>query len=391
MAVKKWSFILTDINYVPLGEITNASDRSLTLSLNKATDSLTFKVRLDHYLSPRLAEGIGYIKAYRDSKLMFYGPLVSVEESGDAQNSYLTVNAASSGWILSKRLIGLSASGGKNYSVATDRAVITEELIEEANALSETGVATSLSPNVAYPPAVQQYLGKPSASTAVVYQAPPYSNLMEKISELSVGSQGYDWQIVPIDNWRQSTGDTDGILMGRKIGYFFARPSIGVTRPDALFDYNGGVNNIASYSRNVSRDTQINTGYSFTSNGPDVPGYPTVTYKDNASEIKWRMMQEVVQTEIINQDLRQQVVTENVYFRKDPKVTITFQPHIDPQSTGRLPVFGEDYSLGDYVRARAVVAGSLRFDSYFRVWSVQFNIDANGTESTSITTVQDAS
>lgn len=390
MAVAEWKVILTDTNFFPLGEITNAQEKSVSLGLNKATDTATIKVRMDHPLANVLAAGEGYVKAFRNQSLKFFGPILSSEESGDAANAIVSVNAVSPGWFLSKRLVGKSANGTL-FTSLTDRAVIAETLIEEVNAQADTGIATSIDNGGILYGEVRQYLGPASASSAITYQAGPYVPAVNSISELSAGNAGFDWQFIPVDNFDYGKGEVNSTFKSKKIAYFFARPFIGTNRPDALFDYGGGVNNVASYTRTVSKETQANVVYNYTSNGPDVPGYPTVWAQDNNSINKWKRLEDVATADFIDQGLRQTLVNEHVQFRANPRQTVTFEPHIDPQQTGRIPVFGEDYFLGDFVRGRAVISqtGNVRFDSFFRVWNVTFNIDNLGMEKTSITVTND--
>lgn len=352
-----WQFILTDRSHVPQGELLNAYDRQIAVPLNKL-DTLSCKVRLDNPLVDTLASCEGYIKAFRDGDEMFHGPIISAEENGDANGASVAINAVGAGWILSKRLAGKSSTG-QAFSL-TDRAAIIESLIDTANAENETGIATD---------------GPASAASAVSYTAGPYRPINEIITELSASFDGFDWRILPLDNW------VNNAVADAKIGRFYAAPTIGVPREHAVFEWGTGTRaNMVGYKRAVTRDTQANKVYHHTSNGPDAAGYPTISAIDPASITDWKLLEDLAQADLLDSALRAALVTEHVRVRKHPRQTIEFSPSVDPQVTGRLPRYGDDYVVGDSVRARAAYGSSTRFDAMMRVWGVTFALDANGTE-----------
>lgn len=352
-----WNFILTDLNFVPVGEIRNAANRKIALPLNNL-DTLSFQVRLDNPLADALASTAGYIKAYRDKQLLYYGPIVSAEENADSSAATVAVNSVGAGWVLGERLAGKSATG-YIFGAGIDRATIVNQLITMANTESETHIDTSYGV---------------SSPSSINYTAGPYRPISEIITELSASTQGFDWRIVPMENY------VSGTVTSQKIGQFQATNIWGTEQDNAVFEFGAGRANVASYQRTVSRDTQANKVYNFTSNGPDAPGYPTVSAIDASSVSQWGLLEALADADLLDPSLRSQLVSDHVSVRKQPRQVINFVPHIDPQRTGRLPYYGNDYSVGDIVRARAVVNGSVRFDDMFRVYGVTFDIDANGVE-----------
>src|SRR3954468_533794 len=156
-----WRFVLTDAAYRPVGEILNAAERKLAFPLNRL-DTLSFRVRLDNPLADSLLSTAGYVKAYRDSTLRYFGPIISAEEAADTGGGSIAVNSVGAGWILSKRLAGKSATG--TVFGATDRGLIIKALIDATNAESETGVATD---------------GSMTSGSAVAYTAGPYRPISE--------------------------------------------------------------------------------------------------------------------------------------------------------------------------------------------------------------------
>jgi hypothetical protein len=360
--------ILTDGNYVPVGEILNATNRSISVYFNKI-DLLSFQVRLDNPLSEVLATTLCFVKAYRDNDLEFFGPVISAGESGDATGATLAVNCASAGWILSKRLAGKSATGDL-FDTATDRAMIVASLITTANAQHETGI--------------DSVTGPLSSASSITYTAGPYRFISDILSELSASTAGFDWRVRPVENF------INGVVASPKIARFEAKPTWGQDRPNAVFEWgSNGRGNIASYTRSVDRSTQANNVFHFTSNGPDAPGYPTMNANDPANITVWNQLEDLAQADILDPTLRQTLLNEHIAVRENPRQIITFNPHIDPTGGARLPRFGLDYEVGDRVRARAQFGNSVRFDALFRVWGVTFTVDNNGTETASLQLVDE--
>lgn len=371
-----WSFVLTDSHHRHVGEILNASERQVALPLNKL-DTLSFKVRADNYLADTLLSCQGYIKAWRDGQIVYHGPIISAEESADANAATIAVNSAGSGWILTKRFAGKSSTGTV-FSTPTNRAQIVKQLIDTANtegaawdalwpgaaAGAYTGISTS---------------GPMSAASEVTYVAGPFRPISEVVTELATTMDGFDWRILPLDNY------SGGVVTSPDIGRFLAQPLLGTDEPNAVFEWGTGLNNIVSYTRTVSRETQANRVFHFTSSGPDAFGFPTVSAIDYQAISDWGLLEDLAQAELVDLDLRNALVQQHVSVRKYPRQVIQFVPHIDPDRGGRVPQFGVDYTVGDSVRARAVYARAVRFDALMRVWGVQFEIDNNGVEKTTLT------
>jgi hypothetical protein len=359
-----WGFVLTDLNHIPVGEILNASERSVQIGLNKI-DTLSFNMRMDNALASYIASAEGLIKAYRNNVLMFHGDIISAQETGNAAGATVAVNAASAGWRLSKRLAGKNAVG--QGFTTTDRAQIVSTLINSADLEGETGISTAL-------------ITGPSSFSVVSYTAGPYRAISDILTELSSSYDGFDWQMLPLENY------VNGVVTTNKVNSFYAAPVIGTDQVDAVFEFGIGRNNVAGYSRAVNRDGQANEVFHSVSAGPDAPGFPTTYALNVAARDKWGLLEDVAQADITDQSLREKLVSEHVRVRGNPRQVITFEPHIDPGHTGRLPDYGTDYSVGDRVRARASLGRSgVRFDGMFRVWGVNFSIDNNGVEKIALT------
>ena len=367
----EWRFVVTDLGFVPQGEINNAYDKQVVLPLNKL-DSCSFRVRLDNPVADRLLSTEGYIKAYRNEVLRFFGPIISSEESVESANQSVAVNAMGAGWIFGKRFVGKSAAGSPPPVVggvpqAADRAVRFSGFLDTCNAENETGI---------------EVLVAASAST-VLYTGGPYKTLGTTLGELSAGDSGFDWRILPKENF------TNFQVIGNKIGTMIMQPILGSTRDSVVFEYGTGKNNVVGYKRAVSRDGQANKVYHNAQAGPDAPGYPTKFASDAGSINSWKLMEDLAEADLYDASLRQQLVDAHVAVRKNPRQTINFEPVNSLHE--RVPRFGIDFDIGDNVEARAVYRGSIRFDVLARVWAATFDIDNDGAEKMTLTLSDDGS
>lgn len=360
-----WSFQLSDLAFNPVGEILNAQNRTVNFGLSRpGTASVT--IRLDNPLIPFLDQGMGYIKAYRDSSLLFFGPIVGIQEAGQREDATLAVTASDASWILAHRLAGKTPAGIV-IAAAKDRAQIVKDFIDAANAENETHIDTT---------------GTIAAASASTYQANAYKPISECLADLAASLDGFDWLFLPRENF------FGGVVSSSKIASFYAQPVIGTTKPEAIFEWGVGRRNVVSYNRAIARDTQANKVYHNVDSGADAAGYPTVSQLDSDSIARWGLMEDLAQADLLDNGLRQQLVNEHVRIRSQPRQVIEFQPHID-DGTGRVPNFGVDYGIGDMVRARIKYGSRLRVDSLVRVFAVSFALDTEGLETTTLTLSDD--
>lgn len=389
MAVGSWRFVLTDTNFVPVGEVINASERSVTLGLSRI-DAASFKIRLDNPLADPLRFLSGYLKAYRDGTLMFYGPLVGAEETVNDDGAYVTVNAAGVGWFLNKRLAGKRQdSPGYQTWTATDRATIIGQYISDILDIEFKPFLAPLNPRDIrdfrlYGNTYIDVATLPMTSaSAITYTVPPYKPFMELVNELSAGLGGFEWRIMPRENW------VAGAVSGIKIGNMTSAPVLGQSRPGAVFEFGIGRTNITGYTRSLNREGQANRVYHLLSTGPLEPNpaqTPPVTQDSvtSATLADWGIMEDIAQADLVDRTMRQQLVDEHGRVRQTPRSTIVFTPAAD-YGDGRMPEFGVEYDVGDTVRARARYGGIDRFNAAFRVWGVQFNINEFGVETPVLT------
>lgn len=359
-----WRFVLTDNSYEPVGEIINASDRKVAVPLSKL-DTCSFKVRLDNPLADPLLTTAGYIKAYRDGVLRFYGPIVSAEETVSSDDASVSVNAVGAGWVLQKRLVAKPVIAGQpTLIVPTDRAKIFQYWLgvsdNESNIPIAWDAANSAASTSSYDPGINAY--KP---------------LYDVLTDLATGAAGFDWRVVPSDNFY------NGAVSSSDIGVFTARPTIGSMKDDAVFEFGMGRNNLQGYTRTVTRDTQANKVFHIASQGGTSTTYPPISALDYGSIADFGLLEDLAQADLLDTSMRTALVQEHVAVRARPRQILQMTPHIDPQNVGRVPNYGEDYDVGDFVPVRTAYNRVLRLDTIVRIWGVSFDIDSNGMERTS--------
>lgn len=351
-----WRYILTDLSLTPIGEVLNAKDRSMNWGL-RTLPQTKFSVRMDNPMAESLAGSAAYLKIYRDQTLKFFGPVVSAEESADAAGASLACVAAGQAWVLTKRLAGKS-SAGTQYPLQ-DRALTAQQILTATNTENPTRIAIDAT----------SYSG----STAT-YLAGPYKPVSTCMSELSNLLDGFDWTVEPTEP------DASG-----NIGIWTARPNLGIARPETIFEFGIGRHNIADYKVQISRDVQANQVIN-----PGQGSQDPVSQIDSVSIAKWGLLEDIADLALEDATMRQKLVDEHIAVRSNPRRVVTFTPHVD-DATGRVPLFGVDYDVGDVVTARAAIGRSVRFNGDFRVYGVQVDLDANGVERVTLTLTDDDS
>lgn len=361
-----WSLLLADLSGTTLGEITNASERRLSFPLNRmATGS--FRVRLDHPLAIDLLDGDRLIKVYQEmpdgtSTIRMVAEIVSVEEvASESDPGSLAVTFAEAGfWRLTHRLVGKSGSG-LSYGTAlspVDRGTMAQSIINAVNADADSGVR----------------IGSISASSSGYVGPWYYKPASEAITELSSTLDGFDFSFDPVEPY----SDANGLV----ISSFRAAAVIGSLEADSVFEFGTGRRNIKEIKRQVGREGLLTKGYHLP------PGFPessaqVVSVEDLTAEAERGLHEGLVTSDLTVADLRLALTEEHVQVRSQPRQLITFEP------TAYGNAFNDEYAVGDVVQARAVVAGSVRFDAFFRIYGVDLSLSPEGLPTYSITLVPD--
>jgi hypothetical protein len=377
-----WQFILSDLLGNTHGEVTDASERKVGLP-HLRVPSASFKVPIYHYLAPYLLDTDCLLRCYRvddvtgQRDLAFHGPVVSAEESAEESNASqsIAVTAAGPYWRLAKRLIPSSKlATGIQYGgegAELDLGAIARTVLFDVNAAHFTGIDLGSHTN-----SISGWVG------------PWYlKNASEAIAELAAGLNSFEFRVSPTE----ATGYANPQNWPR-IGLLDTAPILGTLKPDAIFEYGTGRANVASYKRQVGREGLLTQAMCSVSGWPDSiekydsdpgPGitlsnkYSMVEVGDTTAINARGLFEEVVNDAgILDDGLRTNLAQFHVDVRKNPRQIITFKPR-----TGASPRPFVDYNVGDSVRARAVVSGTLRFDALFRIWGITFDVDGNGNES----------
>lgn len=358
MAYAQWKFALETFSGTKIGEVLDAPERQVVRSLSSPSTA-SFKVLVtNNLLDDILALDLNLL-CYRNGALTFHGPIITSQLAAEDATATPSVvcTAADPSWRFDRRVSGKSATG--TLFSGTDRLTIAESLIGTANSDGETGVQT---------------LGQTCGSTAV-YIAGPYKKLSECIADMGNTLSGFDWYIDPIE---YSAG---------KIGQFRAAAVVGLSRPGAVFDYQGRGNaRVPNYMRGI--DTLTNKVYSVPDDGP-TSGLGVLSQSDAASQTARGLYEEVVDTSnVTNSTLRDAILNDHILYRKNPRQVLQFSPDFSDY-TGRVPEWGVDYGLGDLVRARVLYNKATLVDGNVRLYKMQFDIDANSRETLTPTVVSE--
>ncbi len=384
-----WSFILTDLQGVVHGELQQASQRKVTLP-HLRLPTASFVLPLADPLASTLLTTDCLLKCYHKEAartLAFNGPVVGVEEDGSSAGHTLAVTAVGPFWRLTKRLIPLSKQqAGVSYGTAAAPVVLgaaAQTILTQVNTDNFTGISNST-----------------QAATTTGWAGKWWNKVAaEAIAELSAGLNTFEYRVVP----------TEPTVVGGaaggwpRIGFLETAQTIGVSQPDAVFEYGTTRGDMSSYKRTITRDGLLTAavvsvegwpngvtrnaagtelyhqlvranGLSFTP--PTVPTSPEITARGLFEEV-------VDDAGVLDDTTRAYMADFQTIVRKNPREVITFSPAPTalPHSS---PVPFADYNVGDTVRARAVVSGVVRFDALFRVWGLGFEIDDNGSEVVSL-------
>jgi hypothetical protein len=372
-----WQFVLTDLQGVVQGEVTNADERKISLP-HLRIPSASFKLPLYHNLADTLLTTDTLLKCYRTDNntqqrnLAFHGPVVSVEEqSGGDTGPSLAVTAAGPFWRVTKRLIpGSMGKTGVSYGSSAspiDLGLIAQGIMADVNAVPNgyTGVSASTIDGA-------QYTASSNGAAGPWFQ----KNAAEAIAEIAAGLSSFEFRVRPIE-------PAASAFTFPTIGLMDIAPTLGSTKSDAIFEYGTGKANVGSYSRQVTRDSILTRAWISVNGWPDgLPkdsgGTPLYDlFSRDSDQIAGRgLFEEVVpDAGVTDTGLRTKIADFHLLIRKNPRQSVTFAPVVNAR-----PAPFVDYDVGDTVRARAVVRGTTRIDALFRIWGVSFTVDKNGNE-----------
>lgn len=389
-----WTLVLTDRAGNSLGELRNASGRSLRFPLNR-TPTLTFTVRADHPFAASFTDlDKVLVKAYDDSTgtktLRFYGPVVGRDKTRNAQDGVIPISAAGVQWRLDRRLIGQNINGatfGTTSLSTLDRGEIMGRTIDALNAGESTNIWT-----IAGDTGIRRGTITASSSTYVTDQR--YTTAGTFLAGLSATLDGPDWQIRPTE----PVTDAQGV----QIGLLDVSAAIGTSQPNVAFKFGGNDGNVAEWKDTGDATGLCNRAVNLPSGWPDTATQAVQTWQDAPSIADRGLYEAVIPGELQSDDLRLKLIQENVRVRKVPKRVIAFTPVAEDSSAPieqrRVPRPFADYNVGDVVRFRATerypvtdVLGTVidylqspTVDVLVRVFAIQIDLDDNGVASTTV-------
>lgn len=389
-----WQFVLTDLAGNVHGEVTQATERKVSLP-HLRVPSASFKIPTYHYLANTVLSTDCLVKAYRiytspagvtTRTLAFNGPVISADENGEAGVQSVAVSAAGPMWRLSKRIIPgskVKATGWSDGSAGSpvDMGQMARNILSNVNAANSNLGYTGID------------LGTHTNSVSGFIEKWYLKNAAEAIAELSTAIDSFEYEVAP-------TEPTDVGRPWPKIGEFNTAPIIGQTRLDAIFEYGTTRANVDSYTRQISRDSILTNAILSVSGWPDgvekydhdantatamIDKYNLVERPSAAISTRGLFEEVISDAGILDDGLRADLGDYHLLLRDHPREVITFKP-----SVNAVPVPFIDYEVGDTVRAIAYVAGSLRFNAQFRIWGMSFDIDQNGNENVELEMVAPA-
>lgn len=366
-------FLSTDLLGGDQFEVARADERKLLLPhMRIATAS--FKLAIGDANATTLINNDRLIKVYHTHPVTgaryvcFHGPLIAAEEAADGTANTIMFTACDPMWRLTKRLIpGSIPRTGTSFGTAVsprDLGLIAHDILDDVN-----GANIPVGAPVGYTGISK---GSRTASINGFYVPPANKNAAEAIAELHVGVGSFEYKLTPTE-----PTNVAGNGGWPQIATLDIAPVIGQSRPDAVFEYGTTRANVASYSRQVSRDGLMNRGIVTVNGWPDGTTEVQSDRQDATSMTARGLFEDVVpEGGITDITLRDSLADYHLAIRKQPRQIITFRP---TSNAGVIPLV--DYFVGDSVRARAVVAGTVRFDATFRIWGINFDVDKNGDES----------
>jgi hypothetical protein len=396
-----WSFVITDRVGNQLGELRNATGRSLRFPLNR-TPTFTFTTHADNPFASLLVDlDKILVKAYDDSTgtkvLRFYGPCVGRDKTRNAQEGTIPISAAGVQWRLDRRLIGQNIAGatfGTTSLSLLDRGEIMGRTIDALNAGESTNIWT-----VAGDTGIRR--GTITASSSTYIENQRYVPAGTFLAGLSATLDGPDYVFRPVE----PTADATGV----QIAALDVAPAIGTTQPNVAFKFGGPDGNVAEWKDTGDATGLCNRGVNIPSGWPDTATQQPIIWQDaTATTDRGVLYEAVIPGELQSDDLRLKLVQENVRVRKVPKRIIAFTPVAEdpsaPIETRRVPRPFADYNVGDVVHFRAIerfpvtdTAGTVigytetpTVDLLVRVFAIQIDLDDAGVAQTAVALQDDS-
>lgn len=361
-----WTMVLTNLAGSAIGEVREATERKVVMSLNKPSTA-SFTIWPDNDLMPNLFGEDTLLKVYQGSSLRFHGNVISSElaTQGDGSRPSIRVNAADPAWRLSRRVLGQS-SGGTKYT--GDKAKSAYKMINELNSAFEIVIEGG---------GKEEYIVEGNTGIKLLseaeynsegegeYIAGPYKAALSCINDLAHGFDGFDWYMEPIE---YSAG---------KIVTFQAKGVYGGTS-GAVFEHGYGQKNVRSLSYLRDLSGLANVAFHIPDEGFTAGAVVKSAINGKSASLRGRFEIVADGFGLTDATLRQNWVDEVVRVRKNPRFVVAMSLDID-DGTGRVPALKTDFWLGDLVTARSVINDTTMFNGKVRVYQIQVELNDAGT------------
>lgn len=363
----------------PIGEVLNAYERSLTLTLNGLAQA-QFRISQTNPMATEITsrDAAVLLKVYQDATLRFVGECTSVEEVGEGDEQTLQANFADPSWRLGHRLCRKANDTGQLTAAqpfvswsATPAGEVIRQLVDNANrelldispGIADTGIR----------------MGTVDTIADVTVGTEPFWNykpVAEALTEMQAANPtgfpgAFDFQFSPVEPVSDGTG--------LQITALDVRTRIGTDRPEVVFEYGDGNRAVRSYRLVRNRQNLLNRAYVLgadpTNDAETVKGF------NGTSQQTHGLHEGLVPIDVGNPDLRQAWADINATVRGEAQWRFEFSPSGTGPRFGANPPSDGDYELGDTVRVRVKIAGTERIDATnLRVYGITLTIDDEGKE-----------
>jgi hypothetical protein len=170
-------------------------------------------------------------------------------------------------------------------------------------------------------------------------------------------------------------------------GIIHLEPVVGSAKPETIFEYGSGRVNIHDYRWITSMEGVVNLLYSVSPDFTDTTVYPVLTSADAASQTARGVREEVLQSTLTDNALRQALLDEHIAVRAEPRTIFEIKPAHD-DGTGRVPAPFEEYDVGDTITTRIREAnGNIILTGDVRVWGFEVDLSEEGLEGVTLTLI----
>lgn len=341
-----WRFELADSStFSKIGELTQAGQRSLILTLNRP-GAFSFQLPLDDEMASFIEERITCVLVKKDGVVVWSGPVWTIEET--APN---TLQVGCVGWLqtLERRLTRNTWGAPLIFNDIDAGAIVQDLILRAKNEAISAGGPYWISPGTT----------ETSQLRDASYQ--PDTPILQEIYNLAALESGFDFLVDPVTR----TLDIVATSM--------------VDRPNVIFEW--GVN-LSQAGRSSDSERMVNR---YIANGANNLSQAAI---DPTSIATYGLIEEAQSLSDVTSDVILQAYAQaEIALRAQPLRTHTFEPR---KATETDPLLFRDCFVGDKVYLK-VMRGRLNIARQaVRLFSVTLSFDELGNEQmTSVSTLSE--